>query len=161
MKTKKLALGGMLVVLALILSYVESLLPLSIGVPGVKMGLPNAAILFALYRLGGKEACAISLVRVMLVSILFGSLFSLAYSLAGAALSLGVMLLLRRWGKFSPAGVSVAGGVAHNVGQILVAMVLLETAELGYYLPVLCISGTAAGVCVGLLAALLIRRVPA
>ena len=161
MKTKQLALGGMLVVLALILSYVEHLLPLSIGVPGVKMGLPNVVVLFALYRLGGKPAWAISLVRVMMVSLLFGTLFSLAYSVAGAVLSLGVMLLLRRWGKFSPAGVSVAGGVAHNAGQILVAMALLETAELGYYLPVLCLSGTVAGVCVGLLAALLLRRLPA
>lgn len=160
MKTKKLALGGMLVVAALILSYVESLLPLSIGVPGIKMGLPNIAILFALYRLSFKDACAVSLVRILLVSILFGTLFSLAYSVAGAALSLPVMLLLKKSGKFTTAGVSVAGGVAHNAGQILVAMALLETAEIGYYLPILCVSGTVAGICVGLAAALLIRRVP-
>lgn len=160
MKTKKLALGGMLVVLALILSYVESLLPLSLGVPGIKMGLPNIVILFALYKLGWKDAAAVSLVRLLLVSILFGTAFSLAYSAAGAALSLGVMLLLKKSGKFSAAGVSVAGGVAHNGGQILVAMALLETAEIGYYLPVLCVSGTVAGICVGLAAALLIRRIP-
>ena len=160
MRTKKLALGGMLVVLALILSYVESLLPISMGVPGIKMGLPNIVILFALYRLGGKDAALISLVRVVLVSVLFGSLFSLAYSVAGAALSLAVMALLKKWGKFSTAGVSIAGAVCHNGGQIAVAMLLLETAEIGYYLPVLCVSGAVTGICIGLVAALLIRRVP-
>lgn len=160
MKIKKLALSSILLAVALILSYVESLVPLSFAVPGVKMGLPNLVILFALYRLGAKQACAISLVRVVLVSILFGNLFSMVYSLAGAVLSLLVMLLLKRCGKFGTAGVSVAGGVAHNAGQILTAMVLLETAEIGYYLPVLCISGTVAGICIGLVAALLIRRLP-
>ena len=161
MKIKKLALSSILLAVALILSYVESLVPLSFAVPGVKMGLPNLVILFALYRLGAKQAWAISLVRVVLVSILFGNLFSMVYSLAGAVLSLLVMLLLKRCGKFGTAGVSVAGGVAHNAGQILTAMVLLETAEIGYYLPVLCISGTVAGICIGLVAALLIRRLPA
>ena len=159
MKAKKVALYSILVVLALILSYVEALLPLSFAVPGIKMGLPNIVVLFALYRLGARDAAVISLVRVLLASLLFGNFFSLAYSLAGAALSLLLMLLLKKSGKFSVTGVSVAGGVAHNAGQILVAMVLLETAEIGYYLPVLCVSGTAAGICVGLLAALLLRRI--
>lgn len=160
MKAKKLALGGMLVVLALILSYVESLLPISMGIPGIKMGLPNIAVLFALYRLGARDAALISLVRVLLVSLLFGTLFSLAYSVTGAVLSLAVMALLRRTGRFSTAGVSIAGAVSHNAGQIAVAILLLETAEIGYYLPVLCVSGAVTGVCIGLVAALLIRRVP-
>ena len=159
MRTKKLALNSMLLVVALILSYVESLIPLSFAVPGIKMGLPNIAILFVLYKSGWKNACVISLVRVVLVSVLFGNLFSMVYSLAGAALSLLVMILLKRCGKFGTAGVSVAGGVAHNAGQIMVAMLLLETAEIGYYLPVLCITGTVAGICIGLVSSLLIRRI--
>ncbi len=160
MKTKALTVDAMLLGTALILSYVESLLPLSPGIPGIKLGLPNAAILFALYRLGWKHAGAVSLLRVVLVGLLFGNLFTLAYSAAGAALSLAVMAWLKAAGKFSPAAVSVAGGVAHNGGQILVAMALLETAEIGYYLPVLCLSGTLAGLCVGLASALLLNRIP-
>ena len=158
MKTERLALYGLLTSLALILSYLESLLPLSFAVPGVKLGLPNIAVLFALYRLGGRGACTISLVRVLLASILFGNLFSLAYGAAGASLSLLVMLLLKKSGKFSVAAVSVAGGVAHNAGQIIVAIFVLETRGLIYYLPPLCVSGIAAGLLVGLAAALLIKR---
>ena len=160
MRTKKLALNSMLLVVALILSYVESLIPLSFAVPGIKMGLPNIAILFVLYKSGWKNACVISLVRVVLVSVLFGNLFSMVYSLAGAVLSLLVMILLKQCEKFGTAGVSVAGGVAHNVGQIAVAILLLETAEIGYYLPVLCITGTVAGIFIGLVSSLLIRRIP-
>lgn len=158
MKTKNLALYGLLTALALVLSYLESLLPLSFAVPGVKMGLPNIAVLFALYRLGGKGACAISLARVLLASVLFGNMFSLAYSAAGAALSLLVMLLLKKSGKFGVAAVSVTGGVAHNAGQIIVAIFVLETRGLIWYLPPLCVSGIAAGLLVGLASALLIRR---
>ncbi len=162
MKAKRLALCGLLTALALVLSYLESLVPLgslSFFVPGVKLGLPNLAILFALYRLGFKEAAVISLVRVLLVSLLFGNVFSLAYSAAGAALALAVMGLLRRSGKFGTAGVSVAGAVAHNVGQILVAMAVLETGAIAAYLPVLLLTGTAAGVAIGLVSAVLIGRV--
>lgn len=162
MKAKRLALCGLLTALALVLSYLESLVPLgslSFFVPGVKLGLPNLAILFALYRLGFKEAAVISLVRVLLVSLLFGNVFSLAYSAAGAALALAVMGLLRRSGKFGTAGVSVAGAVAHNVGQILVAMAVLETGAIAAYLPVLLLTGTAAGVVIGLVSAVLIGRI--
>lgn len=158
MRTKNVALYGLLTALALILSYLETLLPLSFAVPGVKLGLPNIAVLFALYRLGGKGACTVSLVRVLLSSVLFGNMFSLAYGAAGAALSLLVMLLLKKSGKFSVAAVSVAGGVAHNTGQVAVAVFVLETRGLIYYLPALCISGIAAGLLVGLAAALLIKR---
>ena len=137
----------------------ESLLP-SVGVPGVKLGLANIAVIFALFRLGGKSALAVSLVRVFMVTMLFGSMSALLYSLAGAALSLVVMALLRRTDRFSTVGVSVAGGVAHNAGQILMAMLLLGTARLAYYYPILVISGVAGGIFTGLAAALLIRRVP-
>lgn len=159
MKSKNIALYGLLVALALVLSYLESLVPMSFAVPGVKMGLPNIAVVFALYRLRFRDAAAISLLRVVLASLLFGNVFSLAYSAAGAVLSLLVMLLLFRSGKFSSTGVCVAGAVAHNAGQILVAIFVLETGRLIYYLPVLCISGVIAGICVGLLSALLVKRV--
>lgn len=158
MKNSKIAAYGLLTALAMILSYIETLVPLSFAVPGIKMGLPNIAVLFALYRLGFKDAAAISLLRVFLSSLLFGNLFSLVYSAAGAVLSLFVMLFLKKSGKFSVTGVSVAGGVAHNAGQIIVAVFVLETAGLAYYLPVLCISGTVAGICIGLVSGLLIKR---
>ena len=159
MKASKLAQYGLLVALALALSWLESLLP-PLGVPGVKLGLPNLVIVFALYRLSFWDACAISLVRVALAALLFGSGVSLAYSAAGAVLSLSVMGLLKKTEKFSPVGVSVAGGVAHNAGQILAAMALLETARLAWYLPVLWISGTVAGVLIGVVSGELVKRVP-
>ena len=157
--TRRLALMALLTAVAMILSYVESLLP-SPGVPGVKIGLANIAVIFALYRFGWKEAAAVSLVRVGMVSLLFGSLGALFYSMAGAVLSLAVMVLLRRLDCFSPVGVSVAGGVAHNAGQVLMAMVLLETQRLIWYLPVLVLSGLAGGILVGLCGALLVKRLP-
>lgn len=159
MKASKVAQYGLLTALALVLSYLESLVP-PLGVPGVKLGLPNLAVVFALYRVGFKDACAISLVRVVLVALLFGNGAALAYSIAGAALSLALMGLLKRTGKFSSVGVSVAGGVAHNAGQILVAMALLETSRLAWYLPVLWISGMIAGVLVGIVSGVLVKRVP-
>ena len=158
-KTKRLLLLAMLTAVAMILSYVESLLP-SVGIPGVKMGLANIAVIFALFRFGWKEAAALSLVRVLLVSLLFGSVGAMLYSLAGAVLSLAVMALLRRIDRFSTVGISVAGGVAHNAGQILMAMLILQTKQLLGYLPVLAVSGIAGGVLTGLAAALLIRRIP-
>ena len=158
-KTKRLVLLAMLTAVAMILSYVESLLP-SVGIPGVKMGLANIAVIFALFRFGWKEAAALSLVRVVLVSLLFGSVGAMLYSLAGAVLSLAVMALLRRIDRFSTVGISVAGGVAHNAGQILMAMLILHTKQLLGYLPVLAVSGIAGGVLTGLAASLLIRRIP-
>ena len=158
-KTKRLVLLAMLTAVAMILSYVESLLP-SVGIPGVKMGLANIAVIFALFRFGWKEAAALSLVRVVLVSLLFGSVGAMLYSLSGAVLSLAVMALLRRIDRFSTVGISVAGGVAHNAGQILMAMLILQTKQLLGYLPVLAVSGIAGGVLTGLAAALLIRRIP-
>ena len=159
MKTRRITLMALLTAAAMILSYVESLLP-SPGIPGVKLGLANIAVIFALYRLGWKEAAAISLVRVGMVSLLFGSVGALFYSLAGAVLSLAVMTLLRRLDVFSPVGVSVAGGVSHNVGQILMAVVLLETERLIWYLPVLILTGLGGGILVGLCGAALVKRIP-
>ena len=158
-KTKRLVLLAMLTAVAMILSYVESLLP-SAGIPGVKMGLANIAVIFALFRFGWKEAAALSLVRVVLVSLLFGSVGAMLYSLAGAVLSLAVMALLRRIDRFSTVGVSVAGGVWHNAGQMFMGNLILKTKQLLGYLPVLAVSGIAGGVLTGLVAALLIRRIP-
>ena len=158
MKTKYLSRMALLLALALVLSYLESLVPLSFAVPGIKMGLPNIVIVWALYRLRFRDAAGLSILRVLLVSLLFGSAFSLLYSLSGAVLSLALMAGLKATKKFGCAGVSVAGAVAHNFGQILMAVLVLETGKLIYYFPVLCISGTVAGICIGLLAALLIKR---
>lgn len=159
MRTKHIALFALLTATALVLSWVESLIPLSFAVPGVKMGLPNIAVVFALYRLRARDAAGISLLRLALAALLFGNLFSLAYSAAGAALSLLTMLILKRTGAFGLTAVSVAGAVAHNLGQIAVGALLLETGRLVFYLPALIVSGVIAGLCVGLLSALLVKRV--
>lgn len=160
-KSKNIAVLGLCTSTALILSYVEVLIPpLFAAVPGIKMGLPNILLVFLLYRRGAPTAIVVSLLRILLVSMLFGNAMALFYSLAGGFLSMAVMILLRRLNFMSPVGVSVAGGVAHNVGQILMAMLLLQTAELGYYLVVLAVTGTVAGILVGLCGALLIRKIP-
>ena len=159
MKTKKLTTHALLLALALILSYLESLVPMSFAVPGIKLGLPNVVIVYALYKLGAKSAVSISIVRVILVSILFGNVMTMIYSLAGAVLSLALMWLLKKSGKFSPVGVSVAGALGHNAGQIFTAMVLLETSGLIYYLPALCISGAVSGVLIGILGGILVKRI--
>ncbi len=159
MKAKKIARISLLIALAMVFSYVESLVPFSFGVPGIKLGLPNLVVMFALYKLGPRDAAIISCLRVVLISFMFSNAAAMAYSLSGAALSLGLMILLLRQDIFSPVGVSVAGGVAHNLGQILCAMALLGTTRIIYYLPVLLISGVTAGVLIGLFSGLLIRRV--
>lgn len=157
--TKNVALTGLCTAVALVLSYVELLLPpIFVAVPGIKLGLPNILIIFMLYRFGLRRAAAVSLVRIALVALLFGNTMTLAYSFAGAVLSLAVMALLKRLHFLSTIGVSVAGGVSHNIGQILVAMLLLGTAELGYYLIVLAVTGTIAGILIGLCGVILIRR---
>ncbi len=159
--TKKLAVLGVCTAVALVLAYVESMLPpLFHAVPGIKIGLPNIIIVFVLYRFGIREAAAVSLVRMLAVTFMFGNLMALVYSLAGAFLSLLVMVVLKKLQFLSTVGVSVAGGVFHNVGQILTAMVLLGTVELGYYLIVLTITGTVSGIFVGLCGAIIVKRIP-
>ena len=159
MKTKKLTVMAMTTAVAMILSFVESQIPAFVAVPGVKIGLANIAVVFALYRLGWKEAVAISLIRVVLVSMLFGSIASLFYSIAGAVLSLTGMDLLKKTGKFTEIMISVTGGILHNIGQIGMACLILETAALRYYLPFLLISGIIAGIVVGILSAVLVQRI--
>ena len=160
MSSRRLARYALLTALAMALSWLESLVPLA-GVvpPGVKLGLTNLVVIFALYRMSLRDAAVISLIRVVLVAFTFGNSYSFAYSLAGATLSLAVMALLKRSGKFSLLGVSVAGGVSHNIAQVLVAMAVMETSRLAWYLPVLLVSGIAAGVCVGAAGALIVKRI--
>ncbi|MBR6537291.1 MAG: Gx transporter family protein [Lachnospiraceae bacterium] len=159
--TKKIAVLGLCTAVALILAYVESMLPpLFHAVPGIKIGLPNIIIVFVLYRFGLKEAATVSLIRMLAVSFMFGNMMALVYSLAGAFLSMFVMVILKKLNFLSVVGVSVAGGVFHNVGQILTAMLLLGTAELGYYLIVLTVTGTVSGIFVGLCGAIVEKRIP-
>ena len=156
--TQKLALLGISAAIAM--AYVEVLLPpLFTAVPGIKLGLPNIMIIFVLYKMGAKEAAAVSLVRLIAVSLLFGNPMTLAYSLAGAVLSLTAMALLKKLDRFSVIGVSVAGGILHNVGQILLAMFVLKTVEIGYYLVVLAVAGTIAGVFIGLCGGFAVKRI--
>ena len=160
MSSRRLARYALLTALAMALSWLESLVPLAGAVPpGVKLGLTNLVVIFALYRMSLRDAAVISLIRVVLVAFTFGNSYSFAYSLAGAALSLAVMALLKRSGKFSLLGVSVAGAVSHNIAQVLVAMAVIETSRLAWYLPVLLVSGIAAGVCVGAAGALIVKRI--
>ncbi len=161
MKARKITVLGVFCALALVLSFVESLLPpISALLPGVKMGLSNIVTVFLLYRIGSAEAAAVNFVRVMLASLLFGNVETALFSLAGAALSTAAMILMARFTDFSKISVSVVGGVLHNVGQIIVACLLTSTPQIAYYLPVLVISGCVAGVIVGLAAWALEARVP-
>ncbi len=157
----KIAFLGLCTAVALVFAWVESLLPpLMAAVPGIKLGLPNIAIIFILYRFGLKEAAAVSFVRIVAMSLLFGNPMTFAYSVAGGFLSLAVMAVLRKLDFLSMVGVSVAGGVFHNVGQILMAMLLLGTAELGYYLIVLAVTGTVSGIFIGLCGGFAVKRIP-
>ena len=159
MKASKLSLAALSVSLAMILSFVESQIPAFVSIPGIKMGLANIVVIYALYKLGWKYASVISLVRVLLVGILFGNGVSLIYSLAGACVSFLVMVLLKRCKVFSTTAVSVAGGVAHNMAQIGMACIIMETNLLTYYAPFLLLSGTLAGIAIGVIAGIMLKRV--
>lgn len=156
--TKRIAYLGVLTALAFVFSYIEFLLPLNFGVPGIKLGLANLVVIVALYMINVRAACLLSFVRILLTGLTFGNLASMIYSLAGGILSLVIMILAKRSNVFSVTGVSVLGGVSHNVGQIIIAILVVETKSLLYYLPVLIISGTVTGALIGVLASILIRH---
>ena len=156
---KKAAYMGLFAAVAIIFGYVETLLPVFIGVPGVKLGLANLAVIFVLEVYSWREAAAVSAVRILVIGFLFGNLFGIAYSLAGAALSLLVMAFCRRLGGFSVVGVSVAGGVSHNIGQLLVAMLIVENLSLLYYLPVLLAAGAVTGFLIGIVSSQVLNRI--
>lgn len=155
----RVAYFGVFTALALIFSYIESLIPFDFGIPGVKLGLANLIIVFALYKLNLKDVYLLSLVRVLLSGALFGNYFSVVYSLAGGLLSLSVMAFLKHREGYSILGTSMAGGVFHNVGQILVAMILVETFSVIYYFPVLLLAGLVTGALIGVVAGEVLKRV--
>lgn len=154
MNSKKIALCGLLTALAILMGYVEMLIPMPMVVPGIKLGLANVIIVITMYSLGPKTAFFISLVRVVLCGLLFAGFAGLLYSLAGAVCSFVVMALLYKTGKMSITGVSVAGGVFHNVGQIVVAALVVENIKMAYYLPFLLVSGVVTGFLIGIVSKL-------
>lgn len=150
---------GVFTALALILSYVEMLIPINFGIPGAKLGLANLIIVIVLYKTDWKEALLLSVTRIVLAGFIFGNMFSILYSLAGGILSLAVQAVLKKQGSFSVAGVSIAGGVSHNIGQLIVAMIVVETYQVGYYLPVLLISGLLTGLLIGVISGEVLKRI--
>ena len=159
MNQKKIAYLGLFAAVAIIFGYVESLIPFFAGIPGIKLGLANLAVLFILEKYTWKEASVISIVRIFVIGFLFGNLFSILYSLAGAALSLTVMTIMKKKSGFSILGISVAGGVSHNVGQLIVAAIIVENTSLLYYTPALLISGVVTGLLIGMLTREVLRRI--
>lgn len=154
------AMYGVLIALAMIFSYIETLIPISIGVPGVKPGLANIVVFTALYQMGAADAFIISMIRIVLVGLTFGNLFALLYSFAGGLLSFSVMYLCKKKEWLGEVGVSIVGGAAHNIGQLLVASLVLENAAVFAYLPVLLLAGTAMGALIGTVSVLVQKRLP-
>lgn len=143
--------------LALIFSYVEAIIPYNPGIPGVKLGIANIVTVIALYKFGWKDAAAVSLIRIVVAGLLFNGLFGMLYALAGAVISFVGMVVLKRTGLFSITGVSMAGGVLHNLGQLLVAAALIEDLRMFFYFPVLLFSGIISGIAIGVAATLILR----
>ena len=156
MNQKKLANLGLFAAVAIIFGYVESLIPFFAGIPGMKLGLANLAVLFILEKYTWKEAALVSVIRIFIIGFMFGNLFSILYSLAGAALSLTVM---KKKSDFSILGISVAGGVSHNIGQLLIACLITMTSGLIYYAPALLISGVITGLLIGTLTNEVLKRI--
>ncbi len=152
MTTKRAAYCAMLTALAMIFGYVEALIPFGFGIPGVKLGLANIVIVLALYILPAYQALAIQLMRIVLISFLFGNLSMMIYSLAGGILSFLVMCLLKRMKGFSVTGVSIAGGVSHNIGQLTVAVLVVQNLKIAFYFPALMLAGLVTGGVIGILA---------
>ena len=146
--------------LALIFSYIEVLIPFNFGIPGIKLGIANLVVIVTLYNLGARYAFLINMIRVFVAGLLFTGLFGCLYSLAGALLSFLVMILIKRTGIFSITGVSICGGVFHNLGQILVAAFLISSLKIFAYFPVLIISGVISGTVIGILSYLILQRLP-
>lgn len=155
----KIAYWGVFLALALVCSYVESLIPISFGIPGVKLGLTNIVVILMLYIIGAKDAILISVLRIILAGFMFGNAFSIIYSLAGGILSFVVMLLLKNTGKLKILSISTAGGISHNVGQLIVAALVVENYNILFYVPVLIIAGIITGFLIGLLAGEIVLRI--
>lgn len=153
------ALYGMLIALAFVLSFVESLIPISLGIPGVKLGLANLVTVVGLYTVGTTGTVVISLIRIVLTGFTFGNLFAMLYSLAGWGLSILIMVVCKKKNWFSTVGISILGGIGHNIGQITVAAYVVKQAGVFFYLPMLLIAGTAAGLVIGILGSMIINRI--
>lgn len=150
-KTKKLTVLALFSAVAIIFSYIEAILPpIWSAIPGIKVGLSNIVTVALLYKFSLKEAAIVAFIRIIIIALLFGNMMTLIYSIAGFVLSVTIMAILKRTSLFSTVGVSIAGGVFHNLGQIIVAMILLQTKEIGYYMIVLAITGTVAGILIGI-----------
>lgn len=150
---RKTAELGFFLAVALILSYVESLIPITFGIPGIKLGLPNLIVVLLLFgqRYGAKEALLVNGMRIVLSGFMFSNLYAILYAMAGAAFSFIAMLIGKRLRCFSVIGVSVLGGVFHNIGQAVVAMIVVETFAVSYYIPFLIVAGTITGALLGLI----------
>lgn len=159
MSAKRIAKMSMLVALAIIFSYIEFLVPINLGVPGIKLGLANLVIVIALYTMNTVDVWLISILRILILGFMFGSGMSIIYSIAGAVLSLIVMCIIKRIKGFSIVGVSIAGGVCHNIGQVLVAMVVVETTGILYYMPALLVAGVITGAIIGIVSKRVIAAV--
>lgn len=157
---RKVAVGAVFASLALIFSYIEVIFPFQPGIPGVKLGLANLVVVVALYEMDARSALTINLIRVFMAGLLFTGLFGMLYSLAGSLMSFLVMFLFKKNGHFSIIGVSMAGGVAHNFGQLIIAALAVSTSSLFLYFPILLFSGMAAGIIVGIGSYILISRLP-
>ena len=157
--TKKIALCGVLTALAMIFSYIESVIPVPIPVPGIKLGVANIAVITILYVLGVKEAIVINLLRIVLTSLLFGNVNSFLFSISGAALSLAIMIIMKKLDFFSCIGVSVCGGVMHNIGQIIAAVFIMGSEAIVFYLPVLIVSGVFTGIVIGVVSGIVAKHV--
>lgn len=149
--SKRVSQGAMFVALAMIFSYVESLIPINFGIPGMKLGIANLVTVTGLYFLSRSEVFMIVIIRIVLMGMMFGNGMSILYSLAGGILSFLVMILVKNIKGFSIMGVSIAGGVFHNVGQIAVAAAVLQTGKIVYYLPPLLVAGVVTGALIGIL----------
>ena len=156
-KITKIAIVGVISAFAIILGYVESLISLGFFIPGVKLGLANLAIVTVMYIYGNKEAFTVNFIRILISGLLFTNIFSILFSLAGAVISFAVTAILKKTDKFSVMGVSIAGGVSHNVGQIIIAAFVVETYSVIYYVPVLMVSGIVTGMIIGVVSGILIK----
>lgn len=158
MENKKTAYLGLFAAVAIIFGYVESLIPFFAGIAGIKLGLANLAVLFILEKYTWREAAFVSAIRIIVIGFLFGNMFTIIYSLAGAALSLTIMTLMKKISGFGILGISVAGGVSHNIGQLIVAALIVENTSLLYYAPLLLISGVVTGLLIGILTREVLKR---
>lgn len=157
-RTRKISYLGFFLSIALICSYIESLIPFSIGIPGIKLGLTNIVVVMMMYVVGDKEALLVSILRMILVGFMFGNAFSIVYSLSGGLLSFLIMFLLKKTNRLHYITVSIYGGVFHNIGQIIMASLIVENYKVTYYIPVLIVAGVITGTIIGIVSSEVIYR---